>query len=187
MAICLARPSASHLSSLKADSEADALTYSPVHLLSLPEPPVGYRSEQWSVDLGVGQNLFQNASVALSTWKIHEKSGLAVVVAGPATVGLVVAMAAPLPLFGWIEAVCRVVDVVEDDNRYGFTYGTLSTHPECGEESFSVVRARDGQVSFNIHSVSRPAHWAARALPLVAKGLQSTANRRYLAAMRALA
>lgn len=94
-------------------------------------------------------------------------------------------MAAPLPV-GWVEVVCRVVDVVDAPGRFGFTYGTLSVHPEQGEESFTVERAADGSVAFEILAVSRPRHLAARAVPLVARCLQQSATNRYLTAMQRL-
>jgi uncharacterized protein (UPF0548 family) len=91
-------------------------------------------------------------------------------------------MAAPLPV-GWVEVVCRVVDVVDEPDRFGFTYGTLSIHPEQGEESFTVVRAHDGTIVFEIVAASRPRHFLARAVPPVAHRLQMAATNRYLAAM----
>lgn len=102
---------------------------------------------------------------------------------GPPTVGSVVAMAAPLPV-GWVEVVCRVVDIVDEPDRFGFTYGTLSVHPEQGEESFTVVRSSDASTDFHIVAVSRPRHVLARAVPPIARHLQRGATNRYLAAMR---
>ena len=93
-------------------------------------------------------------------------------------------MAAPLPI-GWIEIVCRIVDVVDEPHRFGFTYGTTSVHPEQGEESFTVVRSDDDGVVFEIVAASRPRHVLARAVPPVARRLQAAATNRYLAAMQA--
>ena len=52
-----------------------------------------------------------------------------------------------------------VLDVVEDDRRRGFVYGTLPGHPEQGEESFSVEQAADGTVSFELVAFSRGGRW----------------------------
>ncbi len=92
-------------------------------------------------------------------------------------------MAAPLPI-GWVEIVCRVVDVVDRPDRFGFTYGTLSVHPEQGEESFTVIRMDDGSTSFQIIAASRPRQVLARAFPPVARRLQLAATNRYFAAMQ---
>lgn len=99
-------------------------------------------------------------------------------------VGSNVAMAAPLPV-GYVDVVCRIVDVDDRTDRYRFTYGTLPTHPEQGEESFTVTRASDGHVDFEIVAASRPRHLLARLMPPVARRLQARAVARYLDAMEA--
>ena len=95
----------------------------------------------------------------------------------------VVAMAAPLPI-GWVEVVCRFVGVCDEPDRFGFTYRTLSVHPEQGEESFTVIRTDDGGTGFRIVAVSRPRQVLARALSPVARRPQMAATNRYLAAMQ---
>ncbi len=113
---------------------------------------------------------------------MHRGAGLIVAADGPPTVGVDVAMAAPLPI-GYIDVVCRVVRVVDEPERHGFTYGTLPVHPEQGEESFTVTRADDGTVTFEIVAVSRLRHVLARAVPPFARHLQARAIGRYLSAM----
>jgi uncharacterized protein (UPF0548 family) len=152
----------------------------------MAKPPPGYRLDRWSRSLGKGGHVFDRAVAALRTWRVHEGAGLVVQAAGPPALDAVVAMAAPLPI-GWVEVVCRVVDVVDEPNRFGFTYGTLSVHPEQGEESFTVVRAGDGSTVFQIVAVSRPRQVLARAVPPVARRLQMAATNRYLAAMESAA
>jgi uncharacterized protein (UPF0548 family) len=61
----------------------------------------------------------------------------------------------------WVP--CEVVWVVDSDERIGFGYGTLSGHPECGEEAFVVQRDADGSVGFTVQAFSRPARWYTRA------------------------
>jgi uncharacterized protein (UPF0548 family) len=52
----------------------------------------------------------------------------------------------------------RVVAVVDDPLRCGFSYGTLDGHPVSGEEAFVVHRATDdGPVLLTIRSLARPA------------------------------
>ena len=114
---------------------------------------------------------------------VHEGAGFIVEAEGAPSVGSVVAMAAPLPV-GFIEVVCRVVEVIDRPDRCGFTYGTLSVHPEQGEESFTVVRGADDSVTFEIVAVSRPRHLLARVCPPVARHLQRAATVRYLDAMQ---
>jgi uncharacterized protein (UPF0548 family) len=97
---------------------------------------------------------------------------------------MVVAMSAPLPLMGFIDVVCRVVEVTDRTDRWGFAYGTLPVHPEVGEESFTVMRGPDNTVTFDIVAVSRPRHVLARTFPPVARRLQHIATTRYLEAMQ---
>lgn len=117
---------------------------------------------------------------------MHKASGFVVLAEGPPTVDGVVALSAPLPV-GFIEATCRIVDVIDTADRYGFAYGTLSTHPERGEESFTVIRHEDDSIVFEIVVVSQPRNPLARACPPVARLLQRKATARYLATMRAAA
>ena len=100
----------------------------------------------------------------------------------PPALGDVVAMSAPLPI-GFVDVVCRVVTVIDEPDRFGFAYGTLPVHAERGEESFTVVRGRDGGITFEIVAVSRPRHPLARLCPPVARRLQRAATERYLDAM----
>ena len=131
-----------------------------------------------------GDRVFDSAVTALKHWTVHEGAGLIVLAEGPPVAGSVVAMAAPIPL-GFIDVVCQVVHVVNRPDRYGFAYGTLSVHPAQGEESLSVVRGPDDDVTFEIVAVSRPRHVLARACPPIARRLQRAATTRYFDAMQA--
>ncbi len=111
--------------------------------------------------------------------------GLMVAADGGIEAGTNVALVAPLPI-GWVDATCRIVTVVNEPDTFGFAYGTLSVHPERGEESF-VVRRSAGVVQFEVVAVSRPAHPVARLAPAIARRLQDRAVGRYLAAMQAAA
>jgi uncharacterized protein (UPF0548 family) len=148
-------------------------------------PPKGYRLDRWSRELGDENDALERARAALQNWKVHEGAGLIVEADGPPTVGGIVAMAAPLPV-GFIEVVCRVVDVVDQPDRCGFVYGTLPNHPEQGEESFIASRSANGVLTFEIVAVSRPRQILARVFPPVARRLQITATNRYFEAMRAV-
>ena len=158
------------------------LTYSPAGLVAANVVPPGYRLDRWDRRLGRSGEVFDRAAQALREWEVHRGAGLTVCADGPPAVGLVVAMSAPLPL-GFIDVTCRVASVVDEPNCFGFAYGTLPIHPEQGEESFTVERADDGEVTFRIVAVSRPRHPLARLGPSVARRLQRAATERYLAAM----
>ena len=57
----------------------------------------------------------------------------------------------------WVSNVARVVYQIDEDDRFGFAYGTLPAHAEVGEERFLATRSAAG-VTFEIRAFSRPRH-----------------------------
>jgi uncharacterized protein (UPF0548 family) len=182
VSIRVRRPTNAVLAALIEQCRADSLTYEPVDMTKLAVAPLGYRRDQSSRSLGRGDDMFVRACNALRQWRVQEGAGLVVVADGPPAVGCIVAMSAPLPI-GFIDVVCRVIDVEAESDRFGFSYGTLSVHPEQGEESFTVTRSSDDDVVFHIVAVSRPRHPLARVGAPLARRLQRAATDRYLEAM----
>ncbi len=172
------------LGALLERARTDALTYAPGGVSMGDLASSGLTRRHWTTLLA-GSNAFERAVEALRTWAMHRGAGLGVAADGPIAVGTNVAFRAPLPI-GFIDGTCRIVAVVDEPNRYGFAYGTLSGHPECGGESFVVSRDDDGNVRLDIDGVSRPTHRLARLVPPLADHLQDRAVRRYLDAMRTL-
>jgi uncharacterized protein (UPF0548 family) len=166
-------------------ARTDALTYAPagISLCDLATP--GLIRRHWTTPL-TGSNAFERAAEALRTWKMHRGAGLRIAADGPIAVGTNVAFSAPLPI-GFVDGTCRIVVVVDEPNRFGFAYGTLSVHPERGEEAFVVSKDDHGRVRLDIDGVSRPVQPLARLVPQFADHLQDRAVRRYLAAMRSIA
>lgn len=183
MAIHLRRPPDTHLRTLLTSAAGDDLTYAPAGVsLTGPTPPM-LRRHCWTTELPTGS--FETAAAAISSWQTHRGSGLIVEAEGEVARGVNVAMLAPLPR-GWVDVTCRVVEIVDEPDRRGFAYGTLSIHPERGEESFVVTRDDDGAVSFEVVAVSAPVHPLARMGGPITDRLQGRAVRRYLTAMRAI-
>jgi uncharacterized protein (UPF0548 family) len=175
------RRSSLELRELLVGCRADPLTYSPTGG-SLDGPtPDGLVRRSWERALA-GDAVYERAVAAIEGWSIHRGAGLSVEVDGPLRPGTNVVLDAPLPV-GFVTAMCRVVDVVDEPDRFGFAYGTLPGHPERGEESFVVHRAVDGAVTFRVVAVSQPAHPLAKTLPPLADRLQESAVHHYLRAM----
>jgi uncharacterized protein (UPF0548 family) len=172
------------LGALLERARTDALTYAPAGVSMGDLAPSGLQRHHWTTPLS-GSNAFERAVEALRAWGMHRGAGLRVAADGPIAVGTNVAFSAPLPI-GFVDGTCRIVLVVDEPNRYGFAYGTLSVHPERGEESFVVSRHEDANVRLDIVGVSRPAHPLARLVPPLADYLQDRGVQRYLAAMRTL-
>lgn len=81
-------------------------------------------------------------------------------------------------LAGVVKAPCRIIWTAEEPRRAGWAYGTLESHPECGEEVFLIDRTGDGTVWLTVAAFSRPAKWYARAGGPATRGLQHAYARR---------
>ena len=54
---------------------------------------------------------------------------------------------------------CRIAYVIDEPNKFGFAYGTLTEHAEIGEERFTVeLDPNSGEVWYEIFAFSRPGH-----------------------------
>ena len=163
---------------------ARSLPYSYAEIGATRGPlPTGYRVDRCSIELGQSLVEFNRAADGLRRWQAHRRAGVRV---APDDVeveaGATVAVAVRLALFTAV-APCRIVYVVDEADRFGFAYGTLAGHPERGEESFVVTRSTD-RVTFDIVAFSRPASALARFGAPVARAVQTTVTRRYLAGLK---
>jgi len=176
------RPTEATLAELLVAARDAPLTYAPVGCALDRTTPAGFRRHRWRVVLP--DDAFDRATEALDTWAVHRGAGIDVVADGAIAPGTAVAMSAPLPLLGFVDASCRIVAVIDEPDRHGFTYGTLPRHPEIGEEAFVVVRGAD--VRFTVEAVSRHADALVRLARPIADRVQDRAARRYLDAMSRL-
>jgi uncharacterized protein (UPF0548 family) len=135
--------------------EAAALTYG-AGIRADASAPHGYWRLDESRGLGSGDAVFQRACDELFSWRMHERAGFLVQTSGAEIrVGLVLTLSTrrgPMRVL----APCRVVRVTRDDDRAGFTYGTLPGHPVSGQEEFLIQKQSDDQVVATIRAVSRP-------------------------------
>lgn len=145
------------------------------------EFPSGYRIERRVVDLGEAA-LFGRAVDGLRRWQVQRGAGARVAPADASVVPDETVLVALSFVVVTIVATCRIVYVTDEPDRFGFAYGTLTGHPEQGEESFHVVREGE-TVRFEIASFSRPVHPLARMGLPVTHLLQERVTRRYLAAL----
>ncbi len=137
--------------------------------------PAGYHHLHHRTRIGSGRAVFEAAGAAVTTFGLHRASGLTVRSGhGAVRPGSRVVVGIGLgPLR--IEAPCRVVWTAYEPTRIGFAYGTVSGHPERGEESFLVHRDPDGTVWFEVTAFSRPDRWYTR----LAGPVVPVAQRRY--------
>jgi uncharacterized protein (UPF0548 family) len=178
----LRRPTDQQLAALLERCQSDDLTYASVGIsLDGESTPAGFHRRRWTTTLR-GPEAFDRGTDAIRSWAVHRGAGLLVATDGPIAVGTNVALSAPLPV-GFASATCRIVVVIDEPDRYGFAYGTLSVHPESGEEAFIVARDDDGRTRFDVEAVARPQDPLARLAPPIANRLQDRTARRYLSAM----
>ena len=172
--ISLRRPSQAAIDRYR----ADRLGVEPTCALAASPPP-GFHHERFSREVGSGPADLERARAGLRAWAAHRGSGVEVHPA-EATVEVGETVALVMRQLGlWVLASCRVVEVVDEPDTFGFTYATLPDHPECGYESFT-VRLEGEVVRFDVEATSRPG------IPLVRLGspftrqLQRRASNAYL-------
>lgn len=127
-------------------------------------PPVGMSDDRLEVVLGVGNEVWDRARRALDEWTHFALPWAAASTGGsPPRPGLeVLVHARRLGLE--MRVGCRVIEthdtVTPDRHTYGFTYGTLRSHLQRGEESFEVWRdAATDEVGYTIHAMAAPGRW----------------------------
>lgn len=83
---------------------------------------------------------------------------------------------------GPVRAPCRVVYLIDEENRRGFAYGTLNGHPESGEEVFAVrYGPLNGDACAEVTAFSRHATWWSKTAAPITALLQRVVTTRYLA------
>jgi uncharacterized protein (UPF0548 family) len=136
------------------------------------------------VRIGHGEPAFRAAAEALATFRMHRRLPVGITASAPrAEVGADVRVT----LAGVVHAPCRIVRVIDEPDRYGWAYGTLAGHPECGEEAFLLTQAVDGVVWFDVIAFSRPAGRATRALGRLIPVMQRLYARRCGMVLRGIA
>ena len=166
---------------------AGELTYAPVGLALDGALPAGFRHLERSAVVGTGRATLDRAGEALLRWQVHRDAGLRVrpeqerVVVG-STVRQSLGVG-PLR----VQAPCRVVGLVEDERRRGFSYGSLPGHAETGEEAFVLELHDDDRVTFTVRAYANPATVPARLGGPVSRRVQGYVVGRYLAAAARLA
>ena len=152
-------------------------------------PPAGYVVDHNRQLLGNGEATYRRAVVALRSWKQFDLGWVKVCPENaPIDVGTTVAVQANT--FGvWSLNACRIVYLVDDSvdfkARFGFAYGTLPAHAECGEERFTIEWGHDDSVWYDLFAFSRPQYALVRLGYPYARRLQKRFAQESLAAMAA--
>jgi uncharacterized protein (UPF0548 family) len=161
-------------------------TYRDVGATRKETPPTGFTVDHNRIRLGDGENTYQRAVSALRNWKQFDLGWVKIVPANtPVEVERIVAVQAQT--FGfWSLSAARIVYVLEElttVKRFGFAYGTLPDHVECGEERFMIEWLEDNSVWYDIYAFSHPQHPLVKLGSPLARRLQKRFVRNSLAVM----
>ena len=162
-------PSPTTVDKFLRQAKGHAFSYSEVGLTRGGDS-AGYTVDHNRVTLGAGPRVFRDAVSALRAWQMFNLGWVRVFPRdAPITVGTTVVVV--IRHFGfWSMNASRIIYLIEEDQRLGFAYGTLShQHAEQGEERFSVEwNSESDLVTYDLLAFSRPQEWQAKvALPVV--------------------
>jgi uncharacterized protein (UPF0548 family) len=184
--IYLTIPNAAHTARFNARQSKLAFTYQPVFCTQTKTRPSGFDADEQRVHVGEGKQAFERAKKAIRSWQMFPKPWTLIQPqTAPIAEGEQVAMFARY--FGlWWRNACRIVYVIDEQNRYGFAYGTTPGHIEKGEELFLVEMDENERVWYTIKAYSRPRHiFAIIGYPLM-RMLQARFRKDSAAAMQRL-
>jgi uncharacterized protein (UPF0548 family) len=153
----LTEPSAAQVAEFIASQKDKPFTYSAVGATNTT-PPTDFTVDRNHIELGQGIETFNRAVTSLKRWRQFDLGWVMLVPEGvPIEAGATVAVKAHA--FGsWSLNATRIVYVIDEPRRFGFAYGTLPDHLECGEERFLVEWGEDDTVIFEILAFSKPRH-----------------------------
>jgi uncharacterized protein (UPF0548 family) len=146
----------------------------------LPNAATGYKSSRHVKTIGRGPADFDRAVEGIRTWQAHRAAKVSPRSSAPIEVGATAMFVVKLfPME--IRICCRIVSVVDEPNRFGFSYGTLPCHPEVGEEQFLVERNPDtNDVTFRINVFWKSVSPLLRLGSPITKAMQRNYTERYL-------
>jgi len=167
------------------EQKASVLRASPLSYSPQGRPtgvaPAGFTHLSHSATLS--RRDFDETARDLLEWRVHSRAGLQVQASDiPLRRDSVVLMRWGLGALS-LRIPCRVLEVVEEPRRRGFTYGTLPGHPEAGEERFLLEHLDDGRILFTITAFSRPASALAKLGGPISRAAQTFMTQRYLHAL----
>jgi len=180
------RPSQRGIARFLDESRDLPLSYDPVGIAR--QTPSGFNADLASEVIGHGRETFERAKIALSAWRHYEMGWVELFPRGAAIEpGTLVAVLVHHMGF-WSLNGCRVVYSTgeqEGNATFGFAYGTLTNHGECGEELFEVsFNSESGQVTYRIRAVSKPRATLARIGYPITRYFQNRFRLDSIAAMR---
>jgi uncharacterized protein (UPF0548 family) len=142
--------------------------------------PARYHHVRAEKRIGHGRPRFEQAADAVMRYGMLRGAGLRV----DASTEVAEVGADVLGRLGPFQAPCRVVYVIDEENRRGFAYGSLPGHAVIGEEMFAVrFDPSNGAVYSEVAAFSQPATWWSRLGSPALRVMQQLVTHRYLTAV----
>ncbi len=143
----------------------------------------GFNTDRVRIEVGSTDEAFEKAKRAIRNWRGFATDWVRLCwpykKIAPGTV-----VAVQCHQFGFYSVnAARIVYAIDEPNRFGFGFGTLTDHMFRGEMSFLIYREENGKVYYEISSISRPGHWLAWIFYPFARQLQNRFSRDSLHAM----
>ncbi len=131
------KPSDAAIEKFLLRASSDTFSYDDVGA-TRSKPPAGFDVDHNRQLIGNGREDFEKAKDAIRSWKMFDFPWVRLAYTDtPIEVGREVAMI--VKHFGFYSmSSARIVYVIDEPERFGFAYGTLTGHVERGEERFSV-------------------------------------------------
>lgn len=161
------------------------LTYAPQGSTreDLSHAPTGFVLDRYGVELGRGRAVFDRARAALSRIENYPPS-FTRIVRRPTKLEPGGQFATVVSHMGFCSVhPCRILYVIDEPARFGFGFGTLPGHAECGEERF-LVSLEDETVRYDVQAFSRPHAPLARLGAPVTRAYQRRFQRETVQVMR---
>ncbi len=125
--------------------------------------PTGYVRDHLRTEIGHGEADFAAAKAAFRKWQQFDL-GWVRVANSEVKMEIDNQVTVEAHTFGlWSVNISRILYTIDEEDRFGFAYGTIQQHVESGEERFLLeFYPVSGLVFYDLLAISRPAHWLAR-------------------------
>jgi uncharacterized protein (UPF0548 family) len=185
--LLLQKPSDLQIRAFLTAQQQSTFAYSPLEITRDSAASSDYTVDHNRVQLGSGALCFDAAVRAIQQWKMFDLGWVQLFFDNtPIERGSTVAVVVKHLGF-WSMNACRIVYVVEDQQRYGFAYGTLAEHAERGEERFLVEWDHlDDSVWYDILALSKPGGMAKLGYPYTRRLQKKFAHDSKVAMQRAV-
>ena len=159
MKILLSKPGENAIQSYLKYSYNAPFNYTHIRATNSTDPVPGFDNDHHSIYLGDGDEVFNKARLVLERWDHFPDNWTKIFdLNSDIRQGNVVLVTFRIFGLWWVNS-AQIVYTMNEQNRFGFAYGTLKGHLESGEEVFYIEKDETGKVFYHIKAFSSPAYW----------------------------